>query len=176
MQIRAVRTEGVYQTGSFKVSNILVVYITSWLFPFQYAVESELVPLRKGKKALFITGYFEFFCRKFSAESCPGYPCPRAPSPAPVLLLPLVCHSLSQVCIKWMSAMIPSWSRLTTATGILRKKKKKEEKKLKGYFSFRYFKKGQNHHSFQGAFSFSSFTWHRASCFVWPAAHHEWHG
>lgn len=47
MQIRGVRTEGFYQTGSLKVSNILAVYITVWLFPLQNAVESELVPLRK---------------------------------------------------------------------------------------------------------------------------------
>lgn len=55
MQIRGVRTEGVYETQSLKVSNILAVYITGWLFPFQCAVESELTALGKGleKEKLF---------------------------------------------------------------------------------------------------------------------------
>lgn len=48
MQIRHVRTEGVYETESLKVSNILALYITGWLFSFQHAVESELPPLGKG--------------------------------------------------------------------------------------------------------------------------------
>lgn len=48
MQIRGVRTEGVYEMESLKVSNILAAYITGWLFPFQHAVESELAPLGKG--------------------------------------------------------------------------------------------------------------------------------
>lgn len=75
MEIRAVRTEGVYKTGSLQVSNILSVYITHWLFPFQYAVESELVPSGKGseKEKLFITGYFEFICRKFSGVLVPEF-------------------------------------------------------------------------------------------------------
>lgn len=75
MEIRAVRTVGVYQTESLQASNILSVYITHWLFPFQYAVESDLVPLGKGleKEKLFITGYFEFICRKFSGVLVPEF-------------------------------------------------------------------------------------------------------
>lgn len=114
MQMRAVRTEGVYQTESLKDSNILALYITGWLILFLYVVESELVPLGKGleKEKNYSSQAILNSSVGSTLQELPWCSCPRVPSPTPMLLLPLVCHSPSQMCIKWMSAVIPSQLRV----------------------------------------------------------------
>lgn len=110
-------------------------------------------------------------CRKCFVESFSGVPVPE------FLLQLLCCCCLLSVtlhprgcCIKWMSEAIPSQGRVDNCHGIPQEKKKKKSYICGRYFGLRYLKKRQNHHCFQGTFSFSSFTWHKTSCFVCPAA------